>query len=85
MNTQRTVTGDVKSVEHVATSRNGNPTYRVTLTNGWSYLTATDAQVGYAATNYRPHSLHTPVSPVVLTLNERGRIVNMERPDGTQA
>jgi hypothetical protein len=84
MSKQETVTGDVAQVDHVATSRSGNPTYRVRLTDGRSYLTATDASVGYGATNYRPHSLRAPVSPVVLTL-ERGRIVGMARPDGTDA
>src|SRR5665648_1201426 len=68
------ITGSVASVDHAATSRNGNPTDRVTLTDGRSYLTATDASVGYSATNYRPHSLRLPVSPVVLALARRGRI-----------
>lgn len=73
----QTTTGDVATVEHAATSRMGNPTYRVTLTDGRSYLTETDGQVGYKATNYRPHSLCRPVVHVTLTLTGRGRIVDM--------
>ena len=82
---ERIIQGNVASVDHAATSRNGNPTYRVTLTDGRSYLTATDASVGYSATNYRPHSLRLPVSPVVLELDGRGRVVGMTRPDGSDA
>ena len=78
-----TTTGDVDTVDHVATSRNGNPTYRVTLTDGRSFLTETDGSVGYAATNYRPR--RGQLSPVVLTMGARGRVVRMTRPDGGDA
>jgi hypothetical protein len=80
----QTVTGDVAQVDHVATSGSGNPTYRVRLVDGRSFLTKTDGGIGYSATNYRPHSLNRPVSPVVLTLR-RGRIIDIKRPDGTEA
>ena len=53
MSKARTITGQIVSVEHAATSRNGNPTYRVTLEDGTSFLTETDGSVGYAATNFR--------------------------------
>lgn len=75
----RTEPGDVESIEHAATSRMGNPTYRVTLTNGVSLLTETDGGIGYAATNFRPHSLNDPKVTVVLTLNGRARIVDITR------
>lgn len=77
-----TVTGNVQSVDHVGGSTYGNPIYRVTLTNGASYKTQVDNGIAYAATNFRPHSLRRPVSPVVLTLTDYDRIVDMKRPEG---
>ncbi len=68
----------IKTVEHAATSRMGNPTYRVTLDDGRSYLTETDGSIGYAATNYRPRWSQSS-EPVTLFINGRGRIVNIER------
>jgi hypothetical protein len=79
----RVVTGEVASVEHAATSRNGNPTYRITLASGESLLTATDASCGYSATNYRPR--RDEVSSVLLHLTRGGRIVRITRPDGADA
>lgn len=76
----REVRGNVKSVDHVASSRAGNPTYRVYLTDGQSFLTATDYYI--AAGNFRRHSLNLPVSPVVLTIGAGNRIVRMSRPEG---
>lgn len=75
------VTGDVAQIDYVSTSGNGNPTYRVRLVDGRSWLTETDGQVGYGITNFRPHPLHTPVSPVVLTIRG-GRIIYATRPEG---
>lgn len=74
------VEGSVQSVDHVSASHAGNPTYRVILTDGQSFLTATD--YGIPAGNFRPHSLNLPVSPVVLEIGARGRIVKMHRPNG---
>ena len=51
-----TIRGVIRSVSHAASSRNGNPTYRITLDDGMSYLTETDGSIGYGATNFRPHS-----------------------------
>jgi hypothetical protein len=76
------VVGDVAEVEHAGTSTDGNPTYRVRLVDGRSMLTETDGAVGYGATNFRRHSDRRPVSPVVLTVNRRGRIIAMRRPEG---
>lgn len=70
-----TVTGNVQSVDHHGTSLYGNPTYRVTLDDGRSYLTQVDGSVGYSVTNFRPHSLRRPVVPVVLTLTDHDRVV----------
>lgn len=75
-----TVTGNVQSVDHVGSSLYGNPIMRVTLTNGESYKTSVNAGIAYAASNFRPHSLRMPVSPVVLTLTDHDRIVDMKRP-----
>ena len=79
-----TTRGTVESIDHAATSRNGNPTYRVTLTDGRSFLTETDGSVGYAATNYRPDRRH-PDAGVALTLGLRSRVVSIERVDGTES
>lgn len=76
MRNTRKVYGDVASIDR-AGAHHGNPTYRITLTGGTVYLTETDAQVGYAATNYRPN-LDRPVVHVTLTLNERGRVIGIE-------
>jgi hypothetical protein len=81
----RTVEGNVVSVDRVGTSRDGNPTYDITMEGGAIYRTSVDASVGYAAPNYRPHRIHCPVSTVVLTLNKNGRVIDMKRPDGTDA
>jgi hypothetical protein len=70
----------IVDVQHVATSRAGNPTYRLTLDDGTSYLTETDGSVGYGARNFLPHHLngHAPV-PVLLTIGDRGRVVHIGR------
>lgn len=81
----RKVHGNVVSVDRAGTSRNGNPAYDITMEGGAIYRTATDASVGYSATNYRPHSLRQPVSSVVLTLDKNGRVIDITRPDGTDA
>jgi hypothetical protein len=49
-----TVIGHILTIEHETTSRMGNPTYRVTLTDGQWWLTETNGSIGYGATNYRP-------------------------------
>lgn len=66
--------GDVASVEHSGTSRNGNPSYRITLADGRAFVTASDASCGYSATNYRPTRGAT--RRVALTLS-RGRVVDI--------
>lgn len=76
-----TVTGNVQSVDHVSGSYTGCPIMLVTLTNGESYKTQVNNGVSYKAGNFRPHSLRMPVSPVVLTLTDYDRIVDMQRPD----
>ncbi len=68
------VRGEVASVKHVATSRSGNPTYRVTLADGRSWLTETDGAVGYGARNVAPS--HGEHHTVTLTIR-RGRIIYM--------
>jgi hypothetical protein len=80
------VTGEVVAVEHAGTSVNGNPSYRLILTgeDAGSYVTAVDAMCGYGASNYAPRRDRQPV-PVVLTLNARGRVVRITRPDGSDA
>ncbi len=72
-----TTTGVVQSVERAGTSRSGNPTYRLTLTDGRQFLTATDSTVGYEATNWAP-GRRNAAPAVVLTLNGRGRVVDID-------
>jgi hypothetical protein len=86
---QRTVTGHVLTIEHEATSRMGNPTYRVTLTDGRWWLTETNGGVGYAATNYRPRHHwgddDPAARPVILhlrTIRGSERITDITREDG---
>lgn len=76
----------VMQVDHVGTSRNGNPTYSITVEGGNVYRTETDGQVGYGATNYRPSHRdgYQPVA-VVLTLNGQRRVVRITRRDGSDA
>jgi hypothetical protein len=71
-----TIRGIVATVEHAATSRNNNPTYRVTLDDGRTFLTETDGSVGYGATNFRPDRQGEPFV-TTLTIGARGRIVRM--------
>lgn len=79
-----TTTGEIAQIERVATSRNGNPTYRVYLTDGRSFLTETDGSVGYSVTNYRPRRGESS-TPVVLTIyGKRERITSITRPDGSE-
>lgn len=73
------IRGIVSTVEHASTSRNNNPTYRVTLDDGQTFLTVTDAQVGYAATNFRPNRREEEPFVTLLTVNGRGRVVHMEK------
>jgi hypothetical protein len=79
MTARRTTTETVvlASIDHAATSHNGNPTYRLTCDDGRTYLTETDGGVGYEATNYRSgYRRHDP--RIVLTIGARGRVVGME-------
>ena len=78
------ITGEIAQIDRVATSRNGNPTYRVTLIDGRSYLTETDGSVGYEAANYRPR--RGEPSHVEITLyGKRERIMSITRLDGSHA
>jgi hypothetical protein len=42
----------ITRIERKGYSNNGNPTYRVFTSDGRSWLTGQDAQVGYAISNY---------------------------------
>jgi hypothetical protein len=70
----------IVDVQHVATSRAGNPTHRLTLDDGTTYLTETDGSVGYGTRNFLPHHRndYAPV-PVLLTIGDRGRVVHIGR------
>ena len=75
-----TTTGTIVSVEHAATSRMGNPTYRIKLEDGREFLTETDGQIGYAAQNYAPRRhLDGEPTPATLHLGARGRVWNITR------
>ncbi len=43
--------GQIAQVDYVSTTANGNPWYRVRLTDGRSALTGKDAAVNYGITN----------------------------------
>ncbi len=60
-------TGTVASVDRVDTSAMGNPTYRITFTDGRAYDTKVNAQVGYEATNYRPRGTTGPFVELTVT------------------
>lgn len=67
----------ILSVERYGTSVNGNPSYTLECPEGARYITATDAGIGYAATNFSPpHGVYG--TPVVLTLTRAGRVTNIE-------
>lgn len=78
--TKKTTTGIVAAVELAGASQSGNLTYRITLDDGRTFLTLTDGQVGYAATNYRPSSDQAP-REVVLTLDGRDRVTGISYAD----
>lgn len=80
MKNTHTVEGFIESVDHVGTSGNGNPTYRVTLRGGDNYRTQTDGGVGYGITNYAPNS-RRPERKVRLTLTKNHRIIGCEYAD----
>jgi hypothetical protein len=75
---RKTVYVKITQVERVGTSRNGNPTYRIYTTTGDTFLTETDGQIGYAATNYRPRR-DEKFTPVKLTLIARNRVTDITR------
>ena len=49
----KTIVTGVMDVARNGTSRNGNPIYKVVTLDG-TWNTATDSQLSYAATNFRP-------------------------------
>ncbi len=72
---------DVTRVRVGRVSKSGNPTMRVHTADHGDFLTKTDAAVGYAADNFRPHRSLGQLSAerlVNLTLTPDRRIVNME-------
>lgn len=58
----------ITAMKRLSNSINGNPRYRLTLTNGAQFNTATDSAAGYDVQNYQPGK------PVDITLNGRGTI-----------
>lgn len=78
----QTVTGDVLRIDRAGTSHYGNPSYRITLTNGDSYVTQANAGCGYSAANFRPHSYKRPTVTVTLTLSRAGRITDIRHASG---
>ena len=65
---KKIITRDVEitEVSRMGTSPNGNPTYKIITATGETFRTATDAQIGYAATNFTPD--YGKSRPVTLTL-----------------
>lgn len=78
-----TTTGNIVSVERAGTSPMGNPTWRINLEDGRSFLTQVNGSVGYSATNFRPPYGHGPL-PVILTLTKAGRVQDITYTDGTR-
>lgn len=78
------ILGRIDDVEHAATSRNGNPTYRLKLDDGRTFLTVTDGGIGYAATNYRPRRHLGPADVVRLYVDGRGRVWDIRRAPGVR-
>ncbi len=59
----------VVSAKNVATSRDKNPTVAVEFSDGSTYLTVTDAQLGYEIENHVGHQVYARI--------ERGRLVGV--------
>jgi hypothetical protein len=74
------ISARITDVQHAATSRAGNPTYRITADDGTTYLTETDGSVGYGARNFLPRwrDDYAP-TPVVLWIGDRGRVTHIIR------
>lgn len=60
--------GTITDIERAASSRNGNPSWFITLDNGTRYRTETDGSVGYAVWDGMVGESHT------LTLTRAGRV-----------
>lgn len=67
---QRIIHAEVEDTRRLGTTRNGNPSYRFTLTDGRQYTTKPNAQVGYALTGKER-------GPANLTV-ENGRVVGVD-------
>jgi hypothetical protein len=67
------VTDQIKSLERMNNTREGNPRWRVTLVNGGVHTTKPDAAVGHVIENseYRE-------GPVEVTFNANGEIIGVE-------
>lgn len=63
--------GTVTDIERAASSRNGNPSWFITLDNGTRYRTETDGAVGYVVGNVSVGETHT------LTLTRAGRVCDI--------
>lgn len=74
----RTIEVDIHAVDHVVTSRMGNPTYRIITPQG-EWLTQTDGSVGYAARNFAPRFREESKRAVLHLRTIRGqeRVVNV--------
>lgn len=69
---QQTVTKTIAETTKLGNSRNGNPAYRVTCTDGTVLETAPDSMVAYSLPNPEHRN-----RPVVLTL-DNGRIIGID-------
>lgn len=76
MNTDITITATFKGATRKGNSVNGNPTW-ILHTDEGDFTTQTDAQIGYAVSNYT-HSVHGLIGKrVVLTATKARRVFDI--------
>jgi hypothetical protein len=68
-----TVIGQIHSLERLKNSVNGNPRYRILLTDGYVLTTAPDAMISYNIDNREFRDID-----IKFTLDGRGNVYNAE-------
>lgn len=80
MSGAETVTAKIADVRRMGVSGYGNPTYRVYATDGRTWVTGIDSQVGYEIGNFKPSlaSVKAGTQPTVRLTLERGRVIGVD-------
>lgn len=91
-NNAKTITGRLTDTERIGLSRNGNPSFRLTVQvkeerpnkafgifHTQEFRTETDGSIGYSVENFRTGR------EVILTLTRAGRVTDMTYADGSRA